>query len=109
MASDITPCTPDGSIFSPIEKTCVNPSVTLAPKPTACDAGSIVIPDEIECNAFYVCAGLEVIGEAICCPPEQVFNPDTMVCEDSTDGASCGSDDPCIAKLIPEDYTPKCG
>lgn len=108
MASDIIPCDPDGSIFSPIDQTCVNPSVTLPPKPTSCEADSIVVPDEIECNAFYVCAGLEVIGEAICCPPDQVFNPDTVMCEAST-GASCGSDDPCIAKLIPDDYTPKCG
>lgn len=109
MPSSIIPCSPDGSVFSPIEKTCVDSSVTLPLKPTSCEAGSIVVPDAIECNAFYVCAGVDVIGEAICCPPDQVFNPNTVMCEASTDGASCGSDDPCIAKLIPDDYTPKCG
>ncbi|KAK3874055.1 hypothetical protein Pcinc_020979 [Petrolisthes cinctipes] len=109
MASDIIPCDTAGFIFNPIESTCVDPSETLPAKPEACEEGSIIVPDAIECNAFYVCAGTTVIGEAICCPSNQVFNPDSVVCENSTAGVSCGSEDPCISKLVPVDYTPKCG
>ncbi|KAG7176026.1 uncharacterized protein LOC121854379 [Homarus americanus] len=105
-AAGLTKCTETDFVFDTASLECVNKTtIQVSPEPT-CPSGDLVAAlDSLECNAFHLCQEGTVISGPICCPVEgQVFNVDSMICEENTEQVECPSINPCDD----QEYTYKC-
>ena len=92
VSTGIVACT-GSQVYDPSALACVD-SISAPGEPT-CGVSDIVVADTVECNAFYICSGGNILGEKICCGEGEVFNPDTSSCTTDSSGVTCPTDNPC--------------